>query len=369
MRPTFAAPREALRRRDAVRPAEIAASARRRVVVAEVAAQRDAPAAGLVRVLDDGTQAARVLAAQHLEAAPQALDPLDQRVERPRRVDAVAVHPLADAALDERRDDRARRALRDARGQGELFNIRVALLTRVRRERAAEATEERGREAGEREEVLLDLEVALVEEEDAARRVPIATGPAGLLEIALERRGRLVVDDVADVRLVDAETDGARRDHDDLLSLLHEAGLVLGAVLVGHLPVVAGARDLDEAEREPDVLDRLRGGAVDDPRARQPAAELRELADLLVAARVPHREHEIVAVRRGDDDLRIPEAEVADDVVAHRRRRRGGEREDVTRLEAGQSLAEREVRRTEVVTPLGHAVRLVDRDEPGRLLL
>jgi hypothetical protein len=53
------------------------------------------------------------------------------------------------------------------------------------------------------------------------------------------------VHDVADVRLVDAEAEGDRRHHDDALALLHEARLVLDALLVGHLAVVARARDLD----------------------------------------------------------------------------------------------------------------------------
>src|SRR5690242_3306815 len=105
--------------------------------------------------------------------------------------------------------------------------------------------------------MLLDLEVALVEEEDALRAVAVAAGAAGLLEIALQGRGSMIVDDVADVGLVDAEPERARRHHDDALALLHEPRLVLGAVLIGHLAVVAGARDLDQSEAEPDVLDGL----------------------------------------------------------------------------------------------------------------
>src|SRR2546428_11126527 len=130
--------------------------------------------------------------------------------------------------------------------------------------------------------MLLDLEVALVEEEDAARAVAVAPGAPGLLQVPLERGRRLVMDDEADVRLVDAEAEGAGRHHDDPLALLHEARLVLGAVLVGHLAVVAGARDLDQAEPEPHVLDRLGGGAGDDAGAWPPARGLGEPAGRLV---------------------------------------------------------------------------------------
>src|SRR4029453_11961294 len=112
-----------------------------------------------------------------------------------------------------------------------------------------------GREARKREEMLLDLEIALVEEEDAAGRVAVAPRAAGLLEVALERRRRLIVDDVADVGLVDAEAERARRHHHDALALAHEPPLVLGAVLVAHLSVVARGRDLDQPKPEPHVLD------------------------------------------------------------------------------------------------------------------
>src|SRR5207249_2607027 len=131
----------------AARAAEVTAAARGGVLVAEVAPERDAPAPGVVGVLDHGAQTPRVLAAQDLEAAP-------------------------------------------------------------------------------------------VEEEDTARAVAVTPGAPGLLQVALERGRRLVVDDVADVRLVDAETEGAGRHHDDPLALLHEARLVLGALLVGHLAMV-----------------------------------------------------------------------------------------------------------------------------------
>src|SRR5438093_798597 len=52
------------------------------------------------------------------------------------------------------------------------------------------------------------------------------------------------------------------------------------------------------------------------------------MAQLLVAAEVPDGEHEVVAVRRGDDDLGLAEPEVPDDVVAHGWRRGCGEGEE-----------------------------------------
>src|SRR5207249_8618157 len=208
----------AQRRRDALAAAEVAATARRGVGVAEVAPERDAPTALLVGILDHRPQPARILAAEDLEARTQRLDALDERLEGNRRVHAPAVHPLADAGLDEHGHQRARRALLYAGGERELLAVGVALFARPGGERPPEAPEQRRRQPREREQVLLDLQVRLVEEKDALRAVAVAPGAPRLLEVALERCGRLVVDDVADVRLVYAEAEAARRDHDDALA-------------------------------------------------------------------------------------------------------------------------------------------------------
>src|SRR5438105_12059485 len=98
----------ALRRRDTVRAAEVAAPARGRILVAEVTTQRDAATAGLVRVLDDGAETPAVLPTEDLEPAAQSLDALDERLERDERMDATAVDALADPGLDERRHERGR---------------------------------------------------------------------------------------------------------------------------------------------------------------------------------------------------------------------------------------------------------------------
>jgi hypothetical protein len=130
------------------------------------------------RVLDDGAQAARVLAAQHLEAAAQPLDPLDQRLERHRGCTALAsTRSQMPASTRHVTSELARAARRRRRAPAP--RCCVALLARRRRERAAEAAEQRRRQAREREEVLLDLEVALVEQQDAARGVPVTAGAPG----------------------------------------------------------------------------------------------------------------------------------------------------------------------------------------------
>src|SRR5438128_2052824 len=239
------------RRRDPLPAAEVAAAARGGIGVTEVPPQRDAATALLVGVLDHRPQPAGVLATKDLEAGTKCLDALDQGLEGDGGMHAPTAHALADARLDEHGHQGGRRALRDTGGERQLLDVGVALLAGPRGERPAELAEQRRREARECQEVLLDLQVRLVEEEDALRAVTVAPGAPGLLEVALERRRSLV----------------------------------------------------------------------------------------------------------------------ADDVLAHRWRRRRGKRHDVARLEADEALAEREVRGAEVMAPLRYAVRLVDRDETGRRLL
>src|ERR1700674_3691174 len=59
--------------------------------------------------------------------------------------------------------------------------------------------------------------VALREEHQAFGGIAVATSTAGLLVVTLDILGQLVVDDEANVRLVDAHPEGDRRaDHLDL---------------------------------------------------------------------------------------------------------------------------------------------------------
>jgi hypothetical protein len=74
-------------------------------------------------------------------------------------------------------------------------------------------------------------------------------------------------------------------------------------------------------------------------------------------------ERQVGAMRRTRDHDRIAQTEEADDVLAHMRRRRGGQPHDRRRAERAQALAELQVGGAEIVAPLGNAVRFVDRGE------
>ena len=176
--------------------------------------------------------------------------------------------------------------------------------------------------------------------------------------------GHLVVDDVADVGLVDAEAEGVGRQHHDLAARLHERRLRLLALVGRHLAVVALDGDLAVAERHVEIVDRAHRRAVDDAGAAQPLDQLAELAQLVGLARdLAHVEGQVRAVERDAADLRVLHPQLHQHVVADRRRRGRGQPEDGRAPQHLGGAPQAEVRRAEVVAPLRHAVRLVDAEQ------
>ena len=121
----------------------------------------------------------------------------------------------------------------------------------------------------ERLKVLLDFEVGRIEQEDAVSRVPIAAGAPDLLNILLQGAGGLVVQDVADVRFVDAHAEGGCCDHDQPSRRVHELTLCCVSIGSTHLPVITRNRDTRAPECARDFIDRGGRGAIDDARALQ----------------------------------------------------------------------------------------------------
>ena len=82
------------------------------------------------------------------------------------------------------------------------------------------------------QEVVLDARVALAVEQQAERFLAVAAGPAGFLRVRFDAARQIVVDDEADVRLVDAEAERIGGD-DDPDFFAHEA--IVDAIAVGFL--------------------------------------------------------------------------------------------------------------------------------------
>ena len=138
----------------------------------------------------------------------------------------------------------------------------------------------------------------------------------------------MVVRDEAYVRLVDAHAEGVRGD-DHLPLARHEGvlrGLALGVLHPGVVGDDAQSRVMQAARH---LLDRLACRGVDDTRAAGVCggqrADVRDLLALLL--RVRDAQREVRAVEAGNERERLAQAQLLDDVGAHVRGGRRGERD------------------------------------------
>ena len=126
---------------------------------------------------------------------------------------------------------------------------------------------------------LLDEAVLIAEENHAARGLAVAASAAGLLVIGFERAGHVVMDDEADVGLVDAHAESVGGDGDGAGGL-HELFLVGGAGCGVHATVISSDRAAGDvaAEKAVDFFDAFAGRAVDDRAAGLVAKEIYQKA-------------------------------------------------------------------------------------------
>src|SRR5580700_10170153 len=202
--------------------------------------------------------------------------------------------------------------------------------------------------------------VASPEEERTVAGESVPAGTSGLLVIALDVLGQIVVYDVAYVWLVEAHAKGDRRTHDpDLVA--NEQLLVASALPRKEAGVVRARRDPRRAKLRRQLFCRITALHVDD-------------AALVGTSRTPRQQlfagvgffedgiTQIGPVETCNEAARLPQLEKALDIVSHARRRRRRERQHrnvgVARTK-GSDLA---VLGPKVVTPFADAVRFVDRD-------
>ena len=185
--------------------------------VAEVLEHVLAAAPRVVRVVDHRAQ----LAALDLGAALQRLD-VERRILpglRARRGEALVVareHAVALEDADRGADaapSTARRAGAACSRASSSSSSRVSLPSSGRR--AAASTAPRSSSAdgiGRVDQELLQPDVAVVEQQHAARRLAVAAAAAGLLVVRLGAARDVGVDDQPDVALVDAHAERVGRD-------------------------------------------------------------------------------------------------------------------------------------------------------------
>ena len=196
-------------------------------------------------------------------------------------------------------------------------------------------------------------------------RQPVAARAAGLLVVALDRLRQVEVRDEAHVGLVDAHAERDRGDHDDAV-LAQEAGLVRGARPAVEPGVVGQRGEALAGEELGGPVHRRAREAVDDAGvAGVLGAQQREqLAPRLVLGR--DAVLDVRAVEARDEVTRVAELEARRDLGLRGLRGRRREGDARHRGPALVQLREHEVVGPEVVAPLRHAVRLVDREQRDR---
>jgi len=191
----------------------------------------------------------------------------------------------------------------------------------------------------------------------------VASGASDLLDILLQRAWGLVMQDVADVGLVDAHAKGGGRDHDEASGWVHE--LPLGRITIGstHLAVIARDRDACAPECARDFIDGGGRGAIDDARALQTLDAAGGDGELGRTRHNVDGQAKVLAVSRRDNDTGLVQAKPFGDVLPDPWgcRRGKGERRRIAHTFAG--VAEAQVGGPEIVSPFGDAVSLVDAQE------
>ena len=201
-------------------------------------------------------------------------------------------------------------------------------------------------------------------QQHATGRAAVAPGTAGLLVVALQRRGHRPVPDRAHIRLVDAHAEGRGRHH-DAVGGGHEARLARVALGRAEARVVGLGGEIGLAQARRDVLAARARAGVDDGGPRggigQPGRQQREPRAL--ALHRGHVEGQVGPVDARAHLDRIAQPQRAHDVGGNPRRRGGRQRHRAARADGVARVGQAQVVGTEVVPPLAQAVRLVDREE------
>ena len=207
-------------------------------------------------------------------------------------------------------------------------------------------------------EFLEFLDILVAVEGQAVALAAVTSGAAGLLVVAFERFGDVVVDHVAHVGFVDTHAEGDRGDDD--VDPLHEEVVLVGGTRGGiHAGMVGPGADAVGDEQFGELLDLLAAQAVDD--AALALVLLDEADDLAVHVVFgPDLVVEVRTVERRLENRGVGHAQVLLDVELHLGGGRGRQGDQRRRTDLVDDRPDTAVLRAEVVAPLRDAVRLVD---------
>ena len=199
------------------------------------------------------------------------------------------------------------------------------------------------------------------EKQHAIAGQSVASGSSGFLIVALDVLRQVVVDDEADVRLVDAHAERDRRAH-HLRLVAQERLLIFRALRVREARVIRTRADAIRDEPLGKPLGGLAAEAINDPALLPPLAH--KFDDLRICSVFrQHAIREVGPVEARDENCGVAHVELAHDVIAHALGGRRGERHERHAGEVRAQVGNLPVFGPEIVAPFRDAVRLVNRDE------
>ena len=209
---------------------------------------------------------------------------------------------------------------------------------------------------------LLDVLVGVVAYADAF--FAVAPGTAGLLIVAFDALGDVVVDNETNVGLVDTHAEGYGCHYH--VGLFHKEGVLIVRAHLGVKPgMIRQCTDAVDAEELGHLLNLLAAEAVYD--AALPGVLADELHDVLVGIHLgTHLVIEVGPVERRLEHTCPLDAQVLEDVALHLGSGRGRECYDGMAADFFHQSADAAVLRTEVVPPFGDTVGLVHRIKGNR---
>ena len=213
------------------------------------------------------------------------------------------------------------------------------------------------------DEELLDHDVLAAEEEDTFPRRAVAAGPARFLVVAFDVLGHLVMDDVADVALVDAHAESVGSD-DDLEPVIRKGVLHGPAHVVAEAGMIAAGPDAPPRQLFIDAVHFLARRRIDDAAVFPMLLDVGQ-GEVELAVRPDDAEIQIRPVEAADEDAFLFQAQEVHHVLFDLFRRRRREGPDDRPLGQGRDpVLDGAVAGPEIVAPLGYTVCFVD-DEHG----
>lgn len=212
------------------------------------------------------------------------------------------------------------------------------------------------------DEIFERLGIRPMGEEDTVGDVTIAPGAPDFLAVALDAFRQVIVDDAADVWLIDTHAKGNRRD-DHSVFILQKRVLRERAHFRREAGVIGARGKAVLLEHRREALGIAARGGIDDGGSAECAEFFQQKRVFFLSAARIHAEAEIGAMEAAVKLAGAGDAEVLADFLRDGGRGGGGEGEDARHLELPGDAGDFQVVRAEIVPPLGNAMRFIDRQQ------